>query len=33
VNANTAALNDRYAALTAEQKVIADERFGAFGPG
>ena len=31
--ANAAALKDLYAALTPEQKVIADQRFGGFGPG
>ena len=31
--ANAAALKDLYAALTPEQKVIADQRFGRFGPG
>lgn len=33
IEANTAALKDLYAALTPEQKAIADERFGGFGPG
>ena len=31
--ANAAALKDLYAALTPEQKAIADQRFGGFGPG
>lgn len=31
--ATTAALKDLYAALTPEQKAIADQRFGGFGPG
>ena len=31
--ANVAAFKDLYAALTPEQKVIADQRFGGFGPG
>ncbi len=31
--ATTSALKDLYAALTPEQKVIADQRFGGFGPG
>lgn len=30
---NVAALKDLYATLTPEQKVIADQRFGGFGPG
>ena len=33
IEANTAALKDLYAALTPEQKAIADERLGGFGPG
>jgi Spy/CpxP family protein refolding chaperone len=32
MEANTAALKNLYAALTPEQKAIADERFGGFGP-
>ena len=31
--ANAAALKDLYATLTPEQKVVADQRFGGFGPG
>ena len=31
--ANAAALDKLYAALTPEQKAIADQRFGGFGPG
>jgi hypothetical protein len=31
--ATTSALKDVYAALTPEQKAIADRRFGGFGPG
>jgi hypothetical protein len=31
--ADAAALKDLYATLTAEQKAIADQRFGGFGPG
>ncbi|MGB5082956.1 MAG: Spy/CpxP family protein refolding chaperone [Burkholderiales bacterium] len=31
--ATTSALKDLYAALTPEQKAIADQRFGGFGPG
>ena len=31
--ANAAALKDLYATLTPEQKAIADQRFGGFGPG
>ena len=31
--ANAAVLKDLYAALTPEQKAIADQRFGGFGPG
>ena len=31
--ASTAALKELYAALSPEQKEIADERFGGFGPG
>jgi hypothetical protein len=31
--ASTAALKDFYAALSPEQKAIADQRFGGFGPG
>jgi len=31
--ASTAALKDLYAALSPEQKALADERFGGFGPG
>ena len=31
--ATTSALKDLYAALTPEQKSIADQRFGGFGPG
>ena len=30
---NAKALKDLYVALTAEQKAIADQRFGGFGPG
>ena len=33
MEANAAALKDLYAALTPEQKTIADQRFGGFGPG
>ena len=33
IEANAAALKDLYAALTPEQKAIADQRFGGFGPG
>ena len=33
MEANAAALKDLYAALTPEQKAIADQRFGRFGPG
>lgn len=33
MEANAAALKNLYAALTPEQKVIADQRFGGFGPG
>jgi len=33
MEANTAALKNLYAALTPEQKTIADEHFGGFGPG
>ena len=33
MEANAAALKDLYAALTPEQKAIADQRFGGFGPG
>jgi len=33
MEANTAALKDLYAVLTPEQKSIADQRFGGFGPG
>jgi len=32
LQANAAALNDLYATLTPEQKAIADQRFGGFGP-
>jgi len=31
--ATTAALKELYAALTPEQKTVADQRFGGFGPG
>lgn len=31
--ATTAALKELYAALTPEQKALADQRFGGFGPG
>ena len=31
--ATTSALKELYAALTPEQKVVADQRFGGFGPG
>ena len=30
---NVKALKELYAALTPEQKAIADQRFGGFGPG
>ncbi|MBE0613639.1 MAG: Spy/CpxP family protein refolding chaperone [Burkholderiales bacterium] len=33
MEANAKALKDLYAALTPEQKAIADQRFGGFGPG
>ena len=33
MEANAAALKDLYATLTPEQKTIADQRFGGFGPG
>jgi hypothetical protein len=33
MEANAAALKNLYAALTPEQKAIADQRFGGFGPG
>ena len=33
MEANTAALKNLYATLTPEQKTIADQRFGGFGPG
>lgn len=33
MEANVAALKNLYAALTPEQKAIADQRFGGFGPG
>ncbi|MCJ7837799.1 MAG: Spy/CpxP family protein refolding chaperone [Burkholderiales bacterium] len=33
MEANTAALKDLYAVLTPEQKSVADQRFGGFGPG
>lgn len=33
MEANAAALKNLYAALTPEQKVIADQRLGGFGPG
>ncbi len=33
MQANAAALKDLYAALSPEQKAIADQRFGDFGPG
>ena len=33
MEANAAALKDVYATLTPEQKAIADQRFGGFGPG
>jgi len=33
MEANAAALKDLYATLTPEQKAIADQRFGGFGPG
>jgi Spy/CpxP family protein refolding chaperone len=33
MEANAAALKNLYATLTPEQKVIADQRFGGFGPG
>jgi Spy/CpxP family protein refolding chaperone len=33
MEANTAALKDLYAVLTPDQKTIADQRFGGFGPG
>lgn len=33
MEANAKALTDLYAALTPEQKAIADQRFGGFGPG
>ena len=33
MEANAAALKDLYATLTPEQKAIADQRFGGYGPG
>jgi hypothetical protein len=33
MEANVAALKNLYAALTPEQKALADQRFGGFGPG
>ena len=33
MDANAAVLKDLYATLTPEQKAVADQRFGGFGPG